>query len=331
MLIYYSHRLESTYIPNLRSGLKDCDSISRYDDDDRFATARQGLDSLRQLTFTIDTQTLLERHDMLVTKAYELRMAKLVQELLQTSPQATKQSKKLWIDICSLGRLRVAFQKFGEISRKLPSVSKVTIIPVSRDFGAQEPLEGPLNLNQVFGLLGIPLNPLGIRQVIGPKWTVTRAQKEFTKLQKQRLNVHAEIQMVLHFSKDGQSFGRVFPYFGCSKQSCFMCWHFLQAHSKFRTRGCHGRLFKPWSVPESQGLARGQAEKITKALLQIQGDLRKKLRVEFKRNIAQAKTSVVGATSVFSDHDSTASQRQAAIERRKMEAARERVSETFRR
>lgn len=221
MLAYYRPRHEGTYIPNLRSSFKACDSSLRYDHNDRFCTARQDLKALRQLAFASSD------HDMLVTTAYKLRTTDLVQKLLQASPHATNQSRNLWEDICLLGRLRVVFEKFEEVCRKLPSFSKVVITPICPGTETREALQNPLSLRDVFGLLDVPLDKSGIRKVLGPEWTLAKAQKRFTQLQKQKLNIHAEVQMALYFSQDGRSLDQLFPYFGCSKYSCFMCWRFL--------------------------------------------------------------------------------------------------------
>ncbi|PGH14770.1 hypothetical protein AJ80_05814 [Polytolypa hystricis UAMH7299] len=177
MLGYYSRRLEGTYIPNLRSSLKDCKTtLFQQGDDDQFDTSRQDLRDLHQLAFTNNaSQTLMDRQNTLEAMGGYL----------------------------FLGRLRVAFQTFEDIARMLPSFNKVSITPVSHATGIQDPLKSPLNLRQVFDLLGIPLDSSTVYDVIGHGWSVAKAQERFTGLQKQKLNVHAEIQMILYFSEDG--------------------------------------------------------------------------------------------------------------------------------
>lgn len=333
MLAYYEDRLESTYIPNLRLSLKGCNVIFNDGNSTNFTTARQELLVLRELTFDVAKpgQALIDRHNTLVTKAYELRMRKGVEELLQTSPKATRQSRKLWVDICFLSRLRVAFQKFKSASLELPSFSKVTIVPVAADMILQQALMGALNLREAFNLLNLPTDASTVKTVIGPKWTLAKAEQDFAKLQKQTLNIHAEIQMIIFLSKDGQSFSQLLPYFGCSKYSCFMCSHFLKAHGRIGTRGCHGRLFKPWTVPEATALAPGQADRIAKAVIQVQKNIKRELKLGFKKAIPQEKTSVVGGSSIFSDHKAEKTQRQLDIERLRLKMEQERVAELFRR
>lgn len=145
MLVYYRARLESTYIPALRSSLKDCVHLFRDDQGDGFTTIRQGLLAFQNLIFDGNTpgQVMTDRHSILVIKAYELRMMKPVRDLLQTSPHSTPRTKKLWENICFLGRSKVAFNTFKDIALNLPSFKQVTIIPIPRDIGTQKALKTP--------------------------------------------------------------------------------------------------------------------------------------------------------------------------------------------
>ena len=52
--------------------------------------------------------------------------------------------------------------------------------------------------------------------------------------------------------------------------SCFMCNRFIQSLGRFTTRGCHGHLFKPWTVPSVNGLLPGHADWTAKALILVQ-------------------------------------------------------------
>lgn len=329
-MAYYEDRLENTYIPNLRSSFKGCNIV--FNDGDN-SIAPHELLVLHKLTFggLKDGQTLIDRHNTLVTMAYEIRKTKLVEELLQTSPAATKHTKKLWLDICFLGRLQVAFRKFKEIVLKLPSFNKVTIIPVTDETTPHKALKGALNLRETFNLLGMVPNTSTVKSVIGPKWTVTKAEQEFAKVQKQTLNIHAEVQMIIFLSKNEHFFEELFPYFGCSKYSCFMCSRFLKAHGRIGTRGCHGRLFRPWTVPEATILTPGQAGRIAKAVIQVQKDVRKELKSDFKKAALLERTSTVGGSSISNDHKVENIPRHLEIERRKKKMEQERVAELFKR
>jgi OTT_1508-like deaminase len=58
--------------------------------------------------------------------------------------------------------------------------------------------------------------------------------------------VHCEMQLLLYFDASSQSKAS-FPYFGCSKYSCWMCNEILVSHSKYRTKGTHGRRVGLWA------------------------------------------------------------------------------------
>ncbi|KAF7943452.1 hypothetical protein EAE96_011378 [Botrytis aclada] len=344
ILAYYEDCLEDTYIPNLRLSLESCNSIFNDGNNDKFGAARFELSVLRNQTFTRPEagqrqtftrpeagQRLINRHGTLVTKAYGLRKSRVAQELLQTSPKSTKQTRKLWTDIYFLGRLRVILEKFKEISLKLPSFSNVTIVLVTGDKIPQKALKDALKLRETLNLLDLPTDALTVETVIGPSWTVAKAEREYGKLQKQALNIHAEIQMILFLSKNGRLLDQSFAYFGCSKYSCFMCSHFLKAHGRIGTRGCHGRLFKPWTVPEATGLAPSQADKVAKSVVQVQKDIEKELKSEFDKAIRLEKTSVVGGSSIFSDRKAEKSGKHLVIEQRNNKMEQERVAGLFNR
>lgn len=100
----------------------------------------------------------------------------------------------------------------------------------------------------------------------------------------------------------------LFPYLGCSKLSCFMCNHFIQSYGQFTTRGSHGRLFKPWTVPPLDSLQHGQANRIVKALISVQEEVKKKLKEPFKSRVLLERTSVIGGSSVLAGHQEELSQ-----------------------
>ena len=334
MLKYQHERLEEIYIPNLRSSLKDCNELFNTRIKDNFHSALSELLDLRKLTFDVSDSGmgLLPRHNRLVKKAFGIRMVNTVQELLQTSIHATSKSRKLWDNILVLGKLKAAFEKFKQIAAELPSFCKVSIRLVPYDTAAvQSALAGAITLKQVFGLLKLPLNESTAKIVVGQKWSLKKVEQEFAKRQKQKFNVHAEVQMLLFFSRRGEEFGELLPYFGCSKYSCFMCSHFLRAHGKIKTRGCHGRLFKPWTVPEEFNRAHGQGGKLAKALIQVQKDLMRKLKSEVPKEMRHVKTSVVGEGSVFTQNDAVEGRRRTQVEKMRLRAEQERIADRFRR
>ncbi|TGO12424.1 hypothetical protein BTUL_0089g00490 [Botrytis tulipae] len=153
MLAYDEDRLEDTYIPNLRLSLKSCNTVFNDANNDKFTTARNELSVLQNQTFSglKAGQRLIGRHGTLVTKAYDLRRSKVVEELLQTSPKSTKQTRKLWVDICFL---------------------------VTGDTIPQKTLKDALKLRDTLNLLDLPTDTLTVETVIGPSWTVAKAERD---------------------------------------------------------------------------------------------------------------------------------------------------------
>lgn len=328
MLSYHQARISSDYIPSLRASFKDYNSSSgnHSDLDDE-------LSALRRLAFDVTKpgQTTIEKYDKLVTTAYKLRMTKSVEEVLQSSAGSTTKMKRLWVDICLLARLRVTFNKFEEIALKLPSFNKVTIILLLRDSVVVEPPEPPLSLKQTFDILKISLDSTTVKSMIGQRWSLSRVERKFSKRQKQKLNIHAEVQMLLFLCRNEPSADALLPYLGCSKFSCLMCARFLSFHGRFTTRGCHGRLFKPWTLPEAAGLRLGQRDQIVGAVIKLQEYLKKELKSMVNKSERQEKTSAIGGSSILSAHWSEGSERQSDLERRKLKAEQGRVAEMFKR
>ena len=252
MVLYHQGRIENSYIPDLRASFKAYDAIRRRNDTNTLENSPvtdDALSVLRTLLFDHNnhSSSTLETHKSLVIAAYDLRRTKDIEELLYSSLTATSKSKSLWLNICLLARLRVAFQIFKDIALTLQSFGKVTIILVPRPLVPKNPSQRPFSLKQTFALLQLGLSPTTTKAVLGQNWTIAKIETEFAKRQKQKPNVHAEVQMLMFLNSNGSSTSGMFPYFGCSKLSCFMCDRFIQSYGQFTTRGCHGRLFKPWT------------------------------------------------------------------------------------
>ena len=336
MVLHHQERIERSYIPDLRASFKAYDAVHKRRDTnapENISVSDANLNVLRALLFDgdIDGTSTLEKHTRLVIASYNLRRTRNIEEVLYSSSSATSRSKSLWLDICLLARLRVAFQNFKDIALTLPSFQQVTIILVLRPVAPANPSQRPLNLKQTFGILQLDLGPATTKAVLGQNWTAARIEREFAKRQRQKPHVHAEVQMLMSLNTNESSTSGLFPYFGCSKLSCFMCNHFIQSYGQFKTRGCHGRLFKPWTVPVVDRLLPGQADRIAKALMLVQKEVKKKLKASVEGHIRHERTSVIGGSSVLGGRQEERSERQLQIERLRMKAERDRVAEMFRR
>lgn len=336
MVLYHQNRIEHSYIPSLRASFKAYDAVHRWNGPntpEQSSVSDATLSVLRTLLFdcNINGTTTLEKHARLVIASYNLRRTRNIKEVLYSSQSATSKSKSLWSDICLLARLRVAFQTFKDIALTLPSFKQVTIILVLCPLAPANPTRRPLNLKETFGILQLDLAPATTKAVLGHNWTLAKIEREFAKRQKQKPNVHAEVQMLMSLNTNESSASGVFPYFGCSKLSCFMCNRLIQSCGRFTTRGCHGRLFKLWTVPSVDRLLPGQADRTANALILVQKEVKKLLKVSVKGHIRHERTSVIGGSSVLSGRQEERSQRQSQIDRLRTKVERDRVAEMFRR
>lgn len=336
MVFYHQKRIEHSYIPNLRASFKAYDDAHKRNDTttpENSSVSDTTLSILRTLLFALDINatSTLEKHKRLVDTSYNLRRTRNIEEVLCSSPSATPKSKSLWLNICLLARLRVALQKFKDIAVTLPSFDRVTINLVPCPLAPANTSQRPLNLKQTFDILQLDLGPATTKAVLGHNRTIAKIKDDFANRQKQKPNVHAEVQMLMLLNTNESSASGLFPYFGCSKLSCFMCDRFIQSYGRFTTRGCHGRLFKPWTVPSVDGLLPGHAARTAKALISVQKEVKKQLKASVEGHIRHERTSVIGGSSVLGGRQEERSQRRLQIDRLRMKAEQDRVAEMFNR
>jgi hypothetical protein len=247
------------------------------------------------------------------------------------SQLATNETRKLWESIYFLGRLRSAFERMARVLLTFPSFEKVRFVPLPKANITSQPLNNPLGLEKTLRLLGLNMNVTTVNTVLGPTWTIKGARKKFAELQGQQLHVHAEVQILLHLCSNSGWHASAYNYIGCSKKSCFMCWNLLRMHRRYSTRGCHGRLYSRWTVPEFADLATDQAEALGMTLVQIQNLLVKKLGSDFKHPGRLQKTSVVGGSSIIGDGSTVKKSRSSELSQRENALTQQRVALSFER
>lgn len=249
-MLYHQNRIESNYIPDLRASFKALEAEPRKRSTHTTGDSSNpiaGLTNLRKLLFGpfVDGETTPDRHARLVTEMYDMRRSSNMEQMLNSSPGASSKSRKLWANICLLARLRVAFERFREIALTLPSFTHITIALVPRPPVLANPPLHPIDLKETLNILGLEKAKETVQAVMGQDRTLARIEREFMKRQRQKLNIHAEVQLLMHLNTIKAPESGMFPYIGCSKLCCFMCHSFIQSYGRFNTRGCHGRLFKP--------------------------------------------------------------------------------------
>ncbi|KAH8433729.1 uncharacterized protein LDX57_011363 [Aspergillus melleus] len=261
ILGHYAHEIESQFIPDLKYSLEECKEAFRASADASFSVIRERIETLNKVVFENSDPHLkaMERHRLLVEKAYALREDESVCQLLMDSADANARTRSLWSIISLLGGLQAIFRVFKNICQTVPGFKAVTINPIPYDKALERPIEKPLNLEQTLQLLGLQLDSSTIAKITRGKCLISKAQEQFDLLQKQVPSVHAEMQMMLYFSTHGRLLRDLFPYLGCNQLSCFMCTNFLEffSYSRIPTRGCDVALLQPWSVPELTELTPG--------------------------------------------------------------------------
>lgn len=334
MLSYHQSRVENNYIPDLRVSLKAYEASLRPP-----ASATVGgltfdteYSALRGLLFNADARdpSRLKWHAQLIIASCNLRRSSNVEQTLNSSPSATSKSRKLWASICRLARLRVAFENFNKMACTLPSFENASIVLVPCP-PAPASHNQSLDLQQTFSVLGLEPTAKTVQNVTNQEWTLKKTEHEFHKRQRMRLNIHAEVQMMMFLNTSGSSISGNFSYIGCSKLCCFMCQSFIDSYGHFTARGCHGRLFRPWTVPNVDKLSPGQAERIVKALVAVQRGVRERLLAPIQGNIQMERTSALGGSSIFGIQQEEDSERRSQIDQLRMVAERTRVAEMFRR
>lgn len=191
-----------------------------------------------------------------------------------------------------------------EIASRLPSFKRVIIVCIPKAKEQQYPAT-PLDLNSTLQLLGSPSSPISIRifrsnmtKSAKKKWIESRIENEFNTLQVHPLNVHAEIQMLIFLEKAVVP-GKIFPYIGCSKYNCFLCSTFLGQfdHGKWKTRGCHEKLYSLWTMPDLEGVSEMTINKISEGILETQRKLKEKILQPTLNSIKEVEESSAGMSN----------------------------------
>lgn len=207
----------------------------------------------------------------------------------------------------------------------------ITITLVSRPPAPASPPHRRMTLKETLDILSLDTKNETIQAVMGPKWTLNQLERKFMKQQRQTLNIHAEVQLLMHLNTSNTSGPEIIPYIGCSKLCCFMCHVFIQSYGHFNTRGCHGRLFKPWTIPNMELLLPEHVQRISEALISLQKEIVKKLVTPVAGKLRHERTSVFGGSSLIGTQHDEISARRAQIDHQIAKAEQDRVAEMFKR
>ncbi|KAI6137114.1 hypothetical protein F5141DRAFT_69395 [Pisolithus sp. B1] len=224
----------------------------------QFAQAR-----IQELRSILSFSDKVVRRRLLAEKAYFIRHMKSVRIFIKASCNDSGPMLKLLSDIQFMGRLRSCYHTLVAAAETVPGFVNLSINLVGKPPCHRFPRILP-SLDSVFKRLGLPLNSATVRNYVGGT-TIDTVQQDFGRAQeKSRLwtfATHAEIQLAFYIAQKSHPKTMIeefYPYIGCSKLCCFLCFTFLRFFGKrspfFRVRGCHGRVYPQWSLPETDGL-----------------------------------------------------------------------------
>ncbi|KAG6328816.1 hypothetical protein ID866_10272 [Astraeus odoratus] len=267
---------------------------------------------LREFESILSSGKKAAQRRLLVDKAYSLRHTSSLSLFVRYCSK-TALANKLISDILFLGRLRSCYFTLIDGTQNIPGFTNLSIVPVKNAPPRICPSTLP-PLTDTMTCLRLTLDPASVRKFVHAKLSVPRAKRSFEQLQHKisqvGLPAHAELQLVLHIAKtmDVETMNKeVYPYFGCSKLSCFLCSSFLKSFgpngASFRTRGCHGRTYPLWSIPDIECLPSDMEATLCSALTKM----RKLLAREMTKPIMSAphaRESSAGLTDVYSPRSS---------------------------
>lgn len=209
-----------------------------------------------------------------------------------------------------LGRLKTCLNTLIRAAERLSNfqglrILPVTILPTGRAKSRMGNPTGKWSVAKTFSCLGLSLDDRTAGSIFktvktgkNKSWSKRDLLQRFDKLQSPASQVHAEIQVLLAVTRHDCTGASIFKYLGCSKRSCFLCSRFIQRYGQFSTRGCHGKLYDLWTVPEVPWLVDGESLSLIKVLEDVESDMKDAILDRKSKRIPLAQESTVGGSSV---------------------------------
>ncbi|KAI2775661.1 hypothetical protein F4815DRAFT_496535 [Daldinia loculata] len=270
----------------------------------------------------------------IVLEAYHIRALHNISIFEKIQPEKPSVGRQIGDLVYLLSRPHVAFLTFVRATERIEGFEKLRIRWVEftsfmkkAPLTKKQPVVPPWTIGQVFKSLGLKFNDAETSVLMNSwadkssKWTRDKLANRFGKLKATENNVHAEVQLVLDLSKRGTQLDNTFKYVGCSKRSCLLCYRFLSMVG-FACRGCHGKVYELWTIPELDGLSEGSLELISEAIKKLQSQVAKSLRHDTKPR-PHIKESTIGGSSIATVVPHTEDQHLAKMIRNHLQTNRE--------
>ncbi|KAL7803693.1 hypothetical protein V8C44DRAFT_343588 [Trichoderma aethiopicum] len=264
----------------------------------------EGIRSLIDFVTRLPTQDGIEK---LIQSAHDIYTFYNEQDFVEVTGNHTDM-RSLRDALGYLGRLQTCFDTFVRSAEKLSSFQNLRILPVIDTATGQAKTittvrNNAWSLAQTFSSLGLALDDKTVASIIGTgkkkgAWTKNRLLQKFDKLRTSVSEVHAEVRVILATTKHDCNGAAIFNYVGCSKRSCFLCSRAIQNFGSYTTRGCHGKVYDLWTVPELPWLAQEEGLKLVQALKNVERAMKESIRNGRTSGLIHACESTIGGSSV---------------------------------
>lgn len=111
--------------------------------------------------------------------------------------------------------------------------------------------------------------------------------------------VHAEIQLIAHYEKQENAHLIRPRIIGSSKEACYLCDAFIQAHGTFGVSKAHRQLYEKWTVPDLREYSVEGRARVRRALASVDGGVDRELAIEVRRGgryMAQSAINLIAPT-----------------------------------
>lgn len=234
LLEHYEKRIQS-YIVDLRQLLKRCfpTEVPNSQSQPVESLLVSHLRRLRDAAFAKYPSTIT-RNEILVPQAHFIYKSFSVEDFARLPFSGWQNFRS---SLGFLGRLQASFSVLVRAAERLPGFENINIsivkFPAHSNAIAKsgEVDVGRWSLAQVFEHLGHTLTDDQVHSLLGSpgkkvRWTRNKLLQEFNELRSPTSEINAEIRLLPSYIQAMATNDLVLQYIGCSKNSCFLCWHF---------------------------------------------------------------------------------------------------------
>ncbi|KAI1635726.1 hypothetical protein F4809DRAFT_429173 [Biscogniauxia mediterranea] len=263
----------------------------------------------------------------LLLEAHAIRKLFTISQFESIDPKKPSFGRKIYETINLLGRLRGAFWTFIRGAERIEGFDQLRVrcVELQSLMEASSKRKRKMlrtrawTIGQAFKSLDLPFTDERTKALMSSGAdkvhinTKDKLVSKFDKLKAPDDEIHAEVQLVLDLARRASSFDEAFKYIGCSKRSCLLCASLISNIGSFTTRGCHGKVYGLWVIPELNGLNPNAVESIHSGVKKLEDNIKEILLDRQGRPIVHAKESTIGGSSIATAIPSTDDQDLASL------------------